>query len=71
MAIIDSVSRLLKGVITIGSAENESFTPFLEHPHYTKPQVYEKKMFRKYYFLEIMQKLTLGEKISLWKCTKK
>jgi tRNA (guanine37-N1)-methyltransferase len=41
MLIIDSVSRLVNGVLADGSAEKESFSPFLEHPQYTKPQEYE------------------------------
>jgi tRNA (guanine37-N1)-methyltransferase len=41
MIIADSVSRLVKGVIREGSAENESFTPFLEYPQFTKPQQYK------------------------------
>ena len=41
MLIIDSVARLVKGVLSKGSLENESFSPFLEYPHYTKPQEYE------------------------------
>ena len=38
MLITDSVVRLLKGTISEGSAENESFSPLLEYPQYTKPQ---------------------------------
>jgi len=41
MLITDSVVRLIKGVIRDGSATFESFSPFLEHPQYTKPQKYE------------------------------
>ncbi len=41
MLIIDSVSRLVKGVITKESLINESFSPYLEHPHYTKPDTYK------------------------------
>lgn len=44
MLIADSVARLVKGVIKEGSSEKESFAPYLEHPHYTKPQVYKKKV---------------------------
>lgn len=40
MLITDSVTRLVSGVIKMGSSENESFSPLLEHPHYTKPQIY-------------------------------
>lgn len=41
MLIADSVSRLIKGVIKKDSSRLESFSPYLEHPHYTKPQVYK------------------------------
>lgn len=41
MLIIDSVARLVDGVIQKESWQNESFSPFLEHPHYTKPRIYE------------------------------
>lgn len=41
MLIVDSVSRLIKGVISKGSVETESFSPFLEYPQYTKPQEYD------------------------------
>jgi tRNA (guanine37-N1)-methyltransferase len=41
MLITDSVIRLIKGVLSDGSAALESFSPFLEHPQYTKPQEYE------------------------------
>jgi tRNA (guanine37-N1)-methyltransferase len=40
MLITDSVIRLLKGAIRDGSAAFESFSPYLEHPQYTKPQQY-------------------------------
>jgi len=40
MLIIDSVARLVKGVLSKGSLENESFSPLLEYPHYTKPREY-------------------------------
>ncbi len=47
MLITDAVSRLVTGVITEGATDDESFSiggdqQFLEYPHYTKPQVYEK-----------------------------
>lgn len=42
MLITDSVARLIEGVIKKDSSELESFSPYLEHPHYTKPQVYKK-----------------------------
>ncbi len=45
MLIIDSVTRLIDGVITEGATEDESFSEkngmLLEYPHYTKPQEYE------------------------------
>ena len=41
MLITDSVVRLIKGVIKDSSAALESFSPYLEHPHFTKPQKYE------------------------------
>lgn len=47
MAITDSVTRLLAGVLPEGATEDESFTQLennqtlLEYPHYTKPQIYE------------------------------
>lgn len=50
MAIIDSVTRLIPGVITEGSTEFESFSKpstvnsklstVLEHPQYTRPEVF-------------------------------
>lgn len=43
MLIIDSVARLVKGVIKEESFQKESFSPLLEHPHYTKPRTYDKK----------------------------
>ncbi len=42
MLVADSVIRLIKGVITEGSPEKESFTDsLLEHDQYTKPQEYK------------------------------
>ncbi|TQV75513.1 tRNA (guanosine(37)-N1)-methyltransferase TrmD [Aliikangiella marina] len=43
MAIIDSVTRLLPGVLGHSdSAEEDSFSDgLLDHPHYTRPEVYE------------------------------
>lgn len=38
MLITDSVLRLVGGVIKKDSATFESFSPYLEHPQYTKPQ---------------------------------
>nr|MBI5455568.1 tRNA (guanosine(37)-N1)-methyltransferase TrmD [Candidatus Levybacteria bacterium] len=42
MLITDSVLRLVKGVIKEESWTNESFSPLLEYPHYTKPRIYKK-----------------------------
>ena len=43
MAVIDSVARLLPGVLgDEQSAEQDSFTDgLLDHPHYTRPEVFE------------------------------
>jgi tRNA (guanine37-N1)-methyltransferase len=48
MLVIDSVSRLVSGVLPIGAAEDESFSEIenqilLEYPHYTKPQTYSEE----------------------------
>jgi tRNA (guanine37-N1)-methyltransferase len=41
LAIIDAVYRLLEGVLTPESLEEESFDQgLLEYPHYTRPEVY-------------------------------
>lgn len=40
MLITDSVARLIAGVIKKGSADFESFSPYLEYPQYTKPQIF-------------------------------
>ncbi len=42
MLITDAVSRLVGGVIKEDSAAFESFSPYLEYPQYTKPQVFNK-----------------------------
>lgn len=47
MAIVDSVTRLLPGVLKEGATDNESFSlidgsgNLLEYPHYTQPREYE------------------------------
>lgn len=41
MLITDSVARLIEGVIKKDSAAFESFSPYLEYPQYTKPQVFD------------------------------
>ncbi len=44
MAVVDSVVRLLEGVITKESLEEESFSSgswgLLEYPHYTRPEIF-------------------------------
>jgi tRNA (guanine37-N1)-methyltransferase len=40
MLITDAVSRLVSGVIKDDSATFESFSPYLEYPQYTKPQIF-------------------------------
>ena len=41
LVMVDAVYRLLDGVITRESLDEESFTqPLLEYPHYTRPQVF-------------------------------
>lgn len=41
MLVTDSVVRLIDGVLKEGVTENESFSPLLEHPQYTKPNTYK------------------------------
>lgn len=41
MAITDSIVRLLEGSLKKGVTDEESFSPYLEHPQYTKPQVFK------------------------------
>ncbi len=44
LVIIDSVYRLIEGVIKEESLEEESFTDgLLEYPHYTRPEVFRKR----------------------------
>ena len=64
MVITDSVVRLLKGAITKGATEDESFsgqTQLLEYPHYTKPRSYEEQ--------EVPEVLLNGnhQKIAQWR----
>ncbi|MBR6347881.1 MAG: tRNA (guanosine(37)-N1)-methyltransferase TrmD, partial [Spirochaetales bacterium] len=41
LVIIDAVYRLIDGVITDSSLDEESFTgPLLEYPQYTRPETY-------------------------------
>lgn len=41
MLVVDSVVRLLKGVLKKGVTLSESFPDMLEYPQYTKPRVYK------------------------------
>lgn len=42
LAIVDSLTRLIKGVLPQGALDEESFTlPGLEYPHFTRPEVFE------------------------------
>ena len=62
MVLIDSITRLIDGVIKKESYQNESFTTnLLDYPTYTKPRVYEA--------LEVPEVLVSGdhEKINKWR----
>lgn len=62
MVLIDSITRLIDGVIKEESSQNESFTNnLLDYPTYTKPRVYEG--------LEVPPVLVNGnhEKINKWR----
>lgn len=62
LVLVDSITRLQKGVIKEESHQNESFEDgLLEHPHYTKPQSYEG--------YDVPEVLTSGhhEKINKWR----
>jgi tRNA (guanine37-N1)-methyltransferase len=61
MLITDAVSRLVSGVIKKDSAAFESFSPYLEYPQYTKPQVFNN--------LHVPEVLLLGNhaKINSWR----
>lgn len=41
MLVVDSIARLIKGVLKEGVTDNESFPNLLEHSQYTKPSVYK------------------------------
>lgn len=64
MLIVDSIARLVKNVIKSESASNESFSPLLEHPQYTKPREYDGQA--------VPETLLSGNhlKINTWKKTK-
>ena len=62
MTIVDSVVRLIDGVITKGSLESESFeNNLLDYPVYTKPRIYND--------LEVPEVLVSGDhkKIAEWR----
>jgi tRNA (guanine37-N1)-methyltransferase len=61
MLITDAVSRLISGVIKEDSAAFESFSPYLEYPQYTKPQIFNS--------FKVPQVLLLGNhaKINEWR----
>ena len=64
MILVDSITRLIDGVITRGSLESESFNGnLLDYPTYTKPRVYRG--------LEVPEVLTNGDhaKIAEWRKT--
>jgi tRNA (guanine37-N1)-methyltransferase len=65
MAVVDAVSRLVPGVITGESLEEESFAAgLLEYPHYTRPEVFRG--------LRVPEVLLSGhhEKIRQWRLLK-
>ena len=42
MAIVDSITRLIPGVLKKGAIESESFSKnLIEYPQYTRPEVFE------------------------------
>lgn len=62
MILIDSITRLIDGVITKGSLDSESFNNnLLDYPTYTKPRIYRD--------LEVPEVLTSGDhaKIAKWR----
>ena len=62
MAVVDSITRLLPGVITEESHINDSFhDQLLDYPTYTKPRVYEG--------MEVPEVLVSGDhqKIDQWR----
>ena len=60
--MLDSIIRLLPGVLgNENSTIEESFeNGLLEYPHYTKPQIWEEKVFQRSFYQEIMLKLKTG-----------
>lgn len=41
MVVVDSLVRLIHGVLKEGVTAAESFSPYLEYPQYTKPNIYK------------------------------
>lgn len=41
MLIVDSIARLLTGVLKKGVVDAESFSPLLEYPQFTKPNIFK------------------------------
>ena len=41
IAVVDAVVRLIKGTLKKGVTASESFSPYLEHPQYTKPRIFK------------------------------
>lgn len=61
MLVVDTVIRLLSGVLKIGVTDAESFSHYLEYPQYTRPKEYKK--------LTVPKVLLSGnhEKINNWR----
>lgn len=71
MLIIDTVARLVKGVIKEGSSQNESFSPLLEHAQYTKPQEFNGEIVPEVLISGDHQKIAEWKKTESLKITKK
>lgn len=71
MLIIDTVARLVKGVIKEGSSQNESFSPLLEHAQYTKPQKFNGEIVPEVLISGDHQKIAEWKKTESLKITKK
>lgn len=69
MAIVDSISRLVAGVLgNEKSAQSESFSQekYLEHPHYTKPEIFSPNKKTNWSALEVLLSGN-HKKIEEWK----
>ena len=56
MVMIDSIVRLIPGVIEEKSLENESFNDdLLDYPVYTKPKIIKEWKYQMYYLVVIMK----------------